>query len=886
MSAKLFKHLAPLLILSVFVMACSNRSKEDLLQEGMQLRSEGNFQGAVVLLKNALEKDPNYFEARYELAAVYLLSDNLERAERELQKVELQAPSLPDLPLQLAEVYIRTERADLAVVRMEKYLSAHPDSSRAEDLLGKAFTLKGETQKAISHFRRAIQLDPGNAPARLHLAEVFIRNGEESPARELLTQLLAEDPKNRPAHYQLAWLEVTLENQGRALDIYRLLAQSDPGDARALFLAGLYHLEGGENSEGEKFADSLLTNFPKLASGSLLKGMALYLRDDFGGAITHLQQSLQGGTNLAAYYYLGLSYYRLDKLELALNQFQRMLDHDPEATQPRLMAAMILLKQQRIDEAVAEVEKVLQRDGANGMAYNILGSAWMAQGKFDAAMTSFEKATELNPGLVDAHLKKGFVHASRGNQARAEDELTTALNAAPQILDTRLLLATHYLRQKDYPAAVNTLKEGLTGKENDALLYNFMAAVYFAQQQPDQAIISLRRAKEMNPRFFTASFNLGAYHASRGEYESALEEYTGVLRQDSGQLQALLLSGKLMEMSGQGEKAIGFYHRAAETGKSEGVLALAEYLLGVGKETEALETLTRAQKTNPEDASLLEFQGQILLRLGRHAEALTTFTKLYRVSPGKGVAGLVQAHLLGGDRSRAEKLAKEVTVQQSSSPLGYLLLASVYEHGGDIPGALAVLQQGGENTRRAPLLVMRMAGLHERKGEVDKARRLYEDLLRQSPNDHQAVFALGALYDRQGNKPEAARRYREVLALKEDFMPVLNNLAYLYAENFDRKAEALELARKAYRQAPGNPSVMDTLGYALVLNGRAEEGRQMLEQAVEKLPGNPTVLYHLALACQKLGKKDEAIAYLKKALALGEFPEILQTRHLLEKLTG
>jgi putative PEP-CTERM system TPR-repeat lipoprotein len=886
MSAKSFKHLVLLLVLTVFVMACSNRSREDLLQEGVRLRSEGNFQGAVVLLKNALEKDPNYFEARYELAETYLLSGNLERAERELQKVELQAPSLPDLPLQLAEVYIRTERADLAMARIEKYLSGHPDSSRAADLQGQAFALKGEMQKAADHFRRAIQLDPHNTPGRLHLAEVFVRTGEESSARELLTEVLEEDKKNRPALYLLAWLEVSLGKGGRALEIYRQLAQTDPGDARALYLAGLHHLEGGEITEGEKCADTLLANFPKLAAGSLLKGMALYLRDDPGGAITHLQQALQAGTNLAANYYMGLSYYRLDKLELALNQFQKMLDHEPEAIQPRLMAAMILLKQQRIDEAVAEVEKVLKRDVTNGMAYNILGSAWMVQGKFDAAMTAFEKATELKPGLVDAHLKKGFFHASRGNPAGAEDELTTALNAAPQILDTRLLLAAHYLRQKNYPAAVKTLKEGLSGKESDALLYNFMAAAYFAKQQPEEALACLRRAKEANPGFFTAYFNLAAYHASRGEYERAMEEYAAVLRQDPGQLQALLLSGQVMEMTGQGEKANGFFRKAAETGKSEGLLALGKYLLGQGKETEAFEVLTSAQKTHPEDASLLEFQGQALLRLGRHAEAAAAFAKLDRVAPGKGVAGQVQAHLLGGDVARADALARAMTVQKPSSPAGYLLLASVYEHRGDVPGALEVLQNGRTNNRLAPLLVMRMAELRERKGELDSARRLYEELLRQSPKNHLAVFALGALHDRQGDKREAVRRYREVLALKEDFVPVLNNLAYLYAENFDSKEEALELARKAYRHAPGSPVVMDTLGYTLLINGRAEEARQMLEKAVERLPGNPTILYHLALACQKLGKKDEAVAYLKKALALGEFPEMLQTRTLLEKLTG
>jgi tetratricopeptide (TPR) repeat protein len=786
----------------------------------------------------------------------------------------------------MAEVYLRTERADLAVARVEKFLSAHPDSSPAEDLLGQAFALKGDMQTATGHFRRAIQLDPGNALARLHLAEIFIGSGEEIPARELLTELLEEDKNNRPALYQLAWLEVSMGNRERALEIYRLLAQTDPDDVRAPYLAGLHHLERGEIAEGEKFADALMTSFPKLAAGSLLKGMALFLRDDFGGAITPLQQTLQAGTNLAAYHYLGLSYYRLDKLELALNQFQKMLDHEPEATQPRLMAAIILLKQQRVEEAVAEVEKVLQRDAANAMAYNILGSTLMVQGKFDAAMAAFEKATELNPDLVDVHLKKGLFHSSRGNPARAEDELTIALNAAPQIIDTRLLLAAHYLRQKNYTAAVRTLEEGVSGKESDALLYNFMAAAYFSQHQPERALTCLRQAKDANPGFFTAYFNMAAHHSTNGEYARALEEYAAVLRQDPGQVQALLLSGQAMEMTGQGEKAGDFYRKAAETGKSEGLLALAEYLLGQGKGAEALEVLTKAQKASPADVSLLEYQGQALLRLGRHQEAATAFAKLDQVAPGKGVAGQVKAHLLGGDVAKAEALARGVMIQQPSSALGYLLLASVYEHRRDIPGALAVLEKGRGNNRGAPLLVMRMAGLHERDGEFDQARRLYEEALGQSPNNHLAIFALGSLHDRQGNKREAVRRYREVLALRENHLPVLNNLAYLYVENFDNKEEALELARKAYRQAPGNPSVMDTLGYALLHNGRAEEARQMLKKALAKLPDNPTILYHLALACQKAGMENEAVAYLKKALALGEFPEMLQTRTLLAKLTS
>jgi len=122
------------------------------------------------------------------------------------------------------------------------------------------------------------------------------------------------------------------------------------------------------------------------------------------------------------------------------------------------------------------------------------------------------------------------------------------------------------------------------------------------------------------------------------------------------------------------------------------------------------------------------------------------------------------------------------------------------------------------------------------------------------------------------------------LKKSENFTPALNNLAYLYAENYGSKEEALELAMRDYRQDPANPAIMDTLGYVLVKNGRAEDAGKLLEKAVTLLPGNASVCYHLALAYQKLGKKDEAIDFLRKALESEEFPEVKEARSLLGKL--
>lgn len=140
------------------------------------------------------------------------------------------------------------------------------------------------------------------------------------------------------------------------------------------------------------------------------------------------------------------------------------------------------------------------------------------------------------------------------------------------------------------------------------------------------------------------------------------------------------------------------------------------------------------------------------------------------------------------------------------------------------------------------------------------------------------------LLEATGKKGEAVRKYRQALKKSENYVPALNNLAYLCTEGFGSKEEGLSLALTAFRLEPGNGGVMDTLGYALLQNGRREDARKMLEKASGILPDNPTVNFHLALAYRESGDKAQATARLQKALRSGDFPEAQKARTLLAEL--
>ena len=148
------------------------------------------------------------------------------------------------------------------------------------------------------------------------------------------------------------------------------------------------------------------------------------------------------------------------------------------------------------------------------------------------------------------------------------------------------------------------------------------------------------------------------------------------------------------------------------------------------------------------------------------------------------------------------------------------------------------------------------------------------------------MFALGTLYDRTGKKKEAAKTYRQVLEKSENYVPALNNLAFLYAEVHGSEKDALRLADKAYGLAPGDASVMDTLGYSLLKNGKVEEATKALEKAVTLMPNNPSVRYHLALAYKQGGKNSESKKQIELALSKKDFSEAVYARKVLVELKG
>ena len=90
----------------------------------------------------------------------------------------------------------------------------------------------------------------------------------------------------------------------------------------------------------------------------------------------------------------------------------------------------------------------------------------------------------------------------------------------------------------------------------------------------------------------------------------------------------------------------------------------------------------------------------------------------------------------------------------------------------------------------------------------------------------------GITYERAGEWKKAERDFRHALKLSPGQPSLLNYLGYSLIERGERLKEALDMVRKAVQARPNDGYIVDSLGWAYYRLGRYKDAVRELERAV------------------------------------------------------
>ena len=234
--------------------------------------------------------------------------------------------------------------------------------------------------------------------------------------------------------------------------------------------------------------------------------------------------------------------------------------------------------------------------------------------------------------------------------------------------------------------------------------------------------------------------------------------------------------------------------------------------------------------------------------------------------------------------SRSNATYAKITPQSPYYARAQLHIATNYERMGKLPEALKRLDAMVKTSPEAAVDVLVTKGdLLRTHARFEEAITTYNDVLnRMSPqnDDRWAIlFARATCLDRMGEWPVAEKDLQQALVLKPDQPDVLNYLGFARLEHGETMKEAGDMIAKAVKVRPNDAEIVDSMGWALYLQGNYEEAKGYLEKAVELLPGDPTVNDHLGDAYWQLGRKTEARYQWERSLTFSPESKLIAIIH-------
>lgn len=265
--------------------------------------------------------------------------------------------------------------------------------------------------------------------------------------------------------------------------------------------------------------------------------------------------------------------------------------------------------------------------------------------------------------------------------------------------------------------------------------------------------------------------------------------------------------------------------------------------------------------------------------------------------------------LQGQDNKAAEDYFKRYIAVLESQPdperdpsKALMLLAQIAEERGELEAALGWLEKIQADDPRAMLSArLKRAHITARKGDVEGARaqlkeitpgdvaeqvqvlqtegqllrdagraieafKTLEDGVLRFPNSPDLMYDYALAAEKLGKVEAMETALRKVMESVPDNHHAYNALGYSLADRNIRLPEAYELIDKALKMAPGDPYIMDSMGWVLFRMGKLKEAEQSLRQAYA-LRGDADIAVHLGEVLWMQGDKAGAAKLWREARA-------------------
>lgn len=135
---------------------------------------------------------------------------------------------------------------------------------------------------------------------------------------------------------------------------------------------------------------------------------------------------------------LGVVLYDKGDLAQAEANLRKALQLEPEANRARYYLGLVLIKQQKYDEAQKVLSEILRRDAGNPLVFTQLANVYVGKKDYKKALEMLDYIIEyIDPYLTDVHYQRGEVLEKMGRKQEAIAAYQRAASFDPEFKPAR-----------------------------------------------------------------------------------------------------------------------------------------------------------------------------------------------------------------------------------------------------------------------------------------------------------------------------------------------------------------------------------------------------------------------------------------------------------------
>jgi putative PEP-CTERM system TPR-repeat lipoprotein len=650
-------------------LALAPKSSEIRLAKAQLLRLTGHPRQALALLDQTLSDSPGFLPARLERAQILLGQGKDAPARADIATV------LKAQPANIGAIYLQAvllakdkdyKAADANLERISGALAAIPSGYYLKALV--EYNLR-EFAQAEDAVRRYVARQPDDLAGKKLLALIDLAQGRPADTIAVLAGLAKAGKADAGALDLLGRAYTEMGQSAQALAAFQQAVKLAPKNAALRLYLGESQLRTGNSADAITALEQSLRLAPSTPAGEVLAMTEMGAGQWKNALATADSLRKAQPDNPAAGNLIGLIKLARFDLDGARAVFTQLMEKYPKFLPAQLNLARVAELQGKPREAEALLQKILDRQPANGAVLTRFVHLLLRQGQPARALAAAERAHEAAPtdkgitsGLIDLYIRLGHknkaltlaqqesgrndpdnvpliaararAELAAGRKSDAAQSLRRLIEIYPTGIAQRRELAAVLLSTGDAAGARRAIDAAIKIAPHDPQLIADRLAIDLKTGGIAAALATAARLQKSDPGLPTAPALPGDVYMAAKQYAKAVSAYQAAFRKAPSALLAIRLA-QAQSAAGQPEAAAGVLRDWLAKHPADTAIdaVLAGYDITAHRYPQATQELEKAVAKAPQNAVILNNLAWLYQKAG-DPRARSFAERAYLLAPG------------------------------------------------------------------------------------------------------------------------------------------------------------------------------------------------------------------------------------------------------------